>query len=234
MPLTATDRQDGPEAERPNVVRIVDFLGPISPELVLVDPGLAPRARALLPEFPASALSRPPQREPARTHAPAPARFRRPWSHPRLLAVAGIAVAGVVAAGAWKLEHGPGRADRSASRSPTAVPRPPVTRTTATRAPVAKSAPAHTGRIASVASPHFVWPPSPGAVGYRMALYRAGRKIFEEDVKAAGLTMPGAWTYDGRLQRLTRGTYRWVVWPRLASGGTFGLGQPIVSARYVV
>lgn len=83
------------DADRINVVRLVEFLEPVSPELVLVDPQLAARARALLPEVRAA---RPPRRReddtptPTRTNA---ARARRGirWRPATAWAVATVAAA---------------------------------------------------------------------------------------------------------------------------------------------
>jgi hypothetical protein len=81
--------------------------------------------------------------------------------------------------------------------------------------------------------PRFVWPAAPGALGYRVALYRAGVQIFERDVSSTALKFPASWTYGGRLHSLTRGTYLWVVWP-LIERNPARAGEPIVSARYTV
>lgn len=83
------------DPDRINVVRLVEFLGPVSPELVLVDPELAARARALLREVPGARLPR--RREgdepaPLRTDA-APGRRRIQWRLVTASAVATVAVA---------------------------------------------------------------------------------------------------------------------------------------------
>ena len=108
-PLTRAD-------ERRNVVRLVDLMGPISPELALVDPQLAAHARALLPE----PLMAPPLRsleplpdlpatEPPEALLPAvavpvpvaPARTRRPIDRRLVGAVVAGAAAAIVGFGAW-------------------------------------------------------------------------------------------------------------------------------------
>jgi len=85
-----------------------------------------------------------------------------------------------------------------------------------------------------VESPRFVWPAVPGALGYRVALYRAGAQIFERDVTGTALDFPASWTYAGKLESLIRGTYQWIVWPLFGSGATARVAPAIVSARYVV
>jgi hypothetical protein len=65
-----------------------------------------------------------------------------------------------------------------------------------------------------VPGPRFVWAPEPGAAGYRFALYRDERLLFDRDVTKPALVLASTWTHDGRFHQLTRGTYRWVVWAK--------------------
>ena len=67
-------------------------------------------------------------------------------------------------------------------------------------------------------SKRFAWAPVNGAVGYRFELFRgrqAGARRADED---AGVRAPGPWRHAGRTETLTKGDYRWYVWPLRPSG----------------
>ena len=69
---------------------------------------------------------------------------------------------------------------------------------------------------------------------YRVALFRGGAQVFEQDVTVPALALSQSWTYQGRFLRLQRGAYRWIVWPLFGKGTATRTGPPIVSAQYVV
>ena len=219
-------------AERDRVPGVVlfEFIDPVSPELALVDPELAKRASALLPDTPGIRIAG--RRETVELLPfSIPALAARRKVRPALVgatALVALAVAGVV----WSiapaaLHREPVVQFRAPAAAPTVPPTPASSPTQSPTAPTPRSG-------SPVAQPpRFVWPAASGALGYRVALYRAGVQIFERDVSSTALEFPASWTYGGQLQSLTRGTYQWIVWPLIALDPAQA-GKPIVSARYTV
>jgi hypothetical protein len=59
----------------------------------------------------------------------------------------------------------------------------------------------------------FAWAPVPRAASYEVQIYRGPTRIFRRATATPSIVVPPAWRYDGRARRLTRGDYRWYVWP---------------------
>ena len=164
---------------------------PVSPELVLVDPDLARRARRALivhpqPPSPSAPTSAPPQR--------------------RLLVVATALILGCGATTIWLLGGEPALTPpASQARSPAPLEEPL----------------------------RFTWAPVLDAHSYRLDLYRGTTRIYSAVTTLPERTVPLRWKRDGRTFRLTRGTYRWVVTPRLGASPPSHEGKPIVDATYI-
>jgi hypothetical protein len=76
-------------------------------------------------------------------------------------------------------------------------------------------------------APLLAWQAAPGASYYNVQLWAqlpgGPVKVFTFWPKVNRLQLPSTWTYEGKAQRLSKGTYRWYVWP--------GTGQ-LADARY--
>ena len=190
---------------------------PISPELCLVDPVLARRARELLP----------PLEDVGSTLAPIPATALRAEPAPRgRLTRLGVwlLVPSVVlnAALLWPRIH----SETGAAWSPA----PPATRAPAKR-PAAK--PRTGGVLAARTKPHRVadppaaarvvhgrrmlsWPATPGATSYDLVLWRGHRRVADLWPKEPGIAV--TMVACGAGKRLEKGRYLWFAYPIVGTG----------------
>jgi hypothetical protein len=219
----ATNRRVGLHAARRSAVRIVDFLGPVSPELVLVDPELAPRARAVLPELSGARGGGPPPVRSVPTRPPSATALRpRRLGGTFPIAVAAVGTAALLAVVGHAVRR-PGHLT-----PPSALPGSPRLPLRHPEGPVAPG-PLSAERVPP---PRFAWAPAAGSSAYRLALYRDRLPIFERDIRATAFQMPGTWTYRGEFHAFTKGAYRWVVWPLVGEGAAATPRPAIVSSTY--
>ena len=236
---------------------------PLTPELVLVDPELARRARETFPPLEpiddSDSLS---EQEPLfgfiqpTTHVlerepPRAKRRRGRWI--AVLVVVAIAAAVALARAepvtdlfSQSHESRTTPVRRAKSAPPVSRSQPPRTsksaqkphaRSTRTTAPSHRAAQPQ-GRSATPgpAPPTrtFVWVAVPKATYYFVQFYRGGREIFTARPSSPRLLLPGAWTFKGRRYRLTPGRYSWSVRPGFGRRSASRYGQPVVLAKLVV
>jgi hypothetical protein len=225
-----------------------------SPELALVDPELAARARARLPnpgEHEALArIAAQLQRQPSATRSLDEAATeagwaRRPsrlWATP--LAV-GAALVAVFLLTDLRVEFGktPASADTAAleepeptdpTPTPTADPEPSgPTPTTTVDVPAPAPSPGRSGarRGARPEPQRFAWAPTANADGYHVELFRQQVKVFATNTRRPNVSVPARWSFEGRSRTLAAGEYRWYVWPVIAGRQA---GRAIVQARLTV
>jgi len=193
----------------------------ISPELALVDPELARRARASLghhelpwhraglpAESPVTAAPPPAERhdtgQPQAEAAPFRPRRNR-CIVPSLLS--GLLGALIVAL-AISFKSTPGYY----------MPPVPSTDSGAATQPPAVTAPTTTGAAAPSGGIRVSWKPERDAVGYEVALVRDSRTLYRAYSLQTSLEIPARWSFRGREYVLASGVYKWLVWPVGAAG----------------
>ena len=81
------------------------------------------------------------------------------------------------------------------------------------------AAPAPTESSSGAPEPRrFAWAPVTGAVSYRFELFRGDEQVLRTTTTNPAYELPTSWEHEGREESLTPGSYRWYVWPVLASG----------------
>jgi hypothetical protein len=80
--------------------------------------------------------------------------------------------------------------------------------------------------------PLLRWKRARRASYYNVQLFRGGRKILSAWPKRNYLALRRSWRYGGERRRLTRGWYRWYVWPGRGSRAERNYGKLIGSSRF--
>ena len=84
------------------------------------------------------------------------------------------------------------------------------------------------------APPLLAWGAVPNATYYNVQLFRNGKKILTAWPTSTSLRLEQSWRFDGSLQRLTPGRYRWYVWPGLGERSANRYGKLLGSRVFVV
>lgn len=198
---------------------------PLTPELVLVDPDLARRAREQLPEREPERRRVAVEQKPAAQPPlfgfvqPTPSahavdrqlrrRKRRRRNRVLVLLILGIATAAAI------LSVEPLRHFFWESREATVVP-------------------AGGESSAGVSARAFAWVSVPNATYYLVQFYRGRDEIFRARPSAPRLLVPAQWAFKGRRYSLTPGRYRWSVRPGFGRPSQARYGQPVVRAKLVI
>jgi hypothetical protein len=239
---------------------VTDVDEPITPELALVDPELARRARARLPEHrfyipvplkveavpgpapkaeavpePATLddARRPPEPRP-RPQGGRGSRKRRTATYALVLVILGATAAAITYArpfDRFSSQSGNGSAAPSSDNTSRANARTPRDRFNQSREPATQRA-KPPGPVTSPRS--FAWAPVSGAASYLVQFYRARTEIFRARPSKPRVVVPAHWSFKGHAYSLEPGRYRWSVRPRLGRGARRTYGQPVVLSQLVV
>jgi hypothetical protein len=213
----------------------------VSPELVLVDPELAARARERLTDPPATpphpAGAEPVVATPTRLVERTPSHGRRGGTLMRTVLAASLTLNAVFIWDAFQ------NADRASSppipiASGSADPgRDDPELVPETQPPDRGAAPAGVsgipgGRVQAVAGrPSLRWKRKPGATYYNVVLWRDGVRLLDLWPAHASTTIPREWSYRGVDYRLRPGTYLWFVFPGFGAKAEHRYGKPIASGE---
>ena len=151
--------------------------------------------------------------------AVSPLRRRSRFWHVLVLLATAMLFAGVVAVGVVVVS---GLTDRDSGSNVTASGDPPVAAAPAPESGEEQdpgAAPAPTENSQGAPAPRrFAWAPVAGALSYRFELFRGDEQVLRATTRNPVYELPASWRHEGRVDRLTTGSYRWYVWPVLASG----------------
>lgn len=241
FPLEQARRRGAPDDQ--------PVLPELSPELVLVDPDLAPHARAQLHDpgcfrprgaespRPLVTVARPAELAGA-SEQPSFEAFAQPpgpgITEPPMRArivfggwlvafAAGLLVGGLALT---LVGRGPGPAPATEQQT-AALPEPAGQ---PQETPARPTAPAPSP--AKPTRKTLAWAPAAGAASYETALYRGSIQVFSARTTEPRVTISSPWRYAGRLHRLEAGAYRWYVWTVSADGNKARL--PVVQAVVAV
>jgi hypothetical protein len=205
---------------------------PISPELVLVDPELARRARLRLrdhvePERPSRPS--PPSLIGDASSASAPDRRRRvaAWA---LVSCIALVATGLLALFVVSRVLAPSReADRATGGGLT----PTSARLQTSPAVNGRAHNKIHGQAAAPTPPRvFAWVAVRGATSYLVRFFRGGRVVFRALPTNPRITLPSRWRYHGVQLRLKPGRYRWEVRPVLGPRSRPRYGKVIVESTW--
>jgi len=195
---------------------------PLSPELVLVDPELARRARASLGRRELPRYRPEPPAEPPATAAPPPpakqddadsqdveaAPFRPPRNRCVVPSLLSGLLGALIVALAISFKSTPGYY----------MPPVPSTDSGAATEPPEVTAPTTTGESAPSRGFRVSWKPERDAVGYEVTLSRGSRTLYRAYSLQTSMELPVRWSFRGRAYALDPGVYKWLVWPVRAAG----------------
>jgi hypothetical protein len=199
----------------------------VSPELALVDPGLAEWARERLP-VPPDTLEALEAAEPRPLSAPATsARRPRRWRS-RVMTWSGMLL--LVAGAAFLV------GSRADVETPTAAPlvlepQPAARTADSERANETRTRSPRRSTGVATATRRFAWAPVVGATGYHVELFKGSALILRDETKKPEILIRRRWRFNGRQRRFEPGTYRWYVWPIV---GGQREAKAIVQAKLVV
>jgi hypothetical protein len=83
------------------------------------------------------------------------------------------------------------------------------------------------------APPLLRWSKVAGADYYNVQLFFAGQKVLSAWPVGTTLKLQRAWTFDGRRHTLTKGRYRWYVWPGFGARKAASYGKLLGSGSFV-
>ena len=78
------------------------------------------------------------------------------------------------------------------------------------------------------------WNADKSATYYNLQLYKGRKKVLSTWPLGTSFRLPKSWSYEGHRYKLTRGTYRWFVWPGRGARARAQYGPLLGSSSFVV